>query len=144
MCATAPESIVDDASGARGEVGALPPGGRKAEVAIDKFVEGAHEVFAVLSIVVALHVVCPVMDSSEPVLLLVAIACVADALGVLAEIDVPELGDLLEDFVVQETVVVRASGLDGTTAPPAATFSGGAWYALHGTWSPGSISHSCH
>jgi len=86
----------------------------------------------------------PVVDCTEPVLLLVAVAGVADSLWVPAEIDVLELGYLREDLLVQETVVVRASGLDGTTAPPAAAFSGGARYALQGARSPRSSGRSRH
>jgi len=120
------------------------PGSGEAEVTFDKFVEGGHEVVLVLCIAEALNVVCPVVDSSEPVLLFVTIASIADALGVLAEIDVPKLGDLLEDLMVQEAVVVRTGGLDSTTAPPAATFSFGAWCTLHWTRSPSCSSHSRH
>jgi len=120
------------------------PGGAEAEAACDKFVERGVEVLLVSAIAVALHIVSPVVDCTEPVLLLVAISGVANAFGVLAEVDVLERGNLREDLVVQETVVVRASGLNGSTAPPAATFSDSARSAFHWARSPGGIGHSCH
>jgi len=107
-------------------------------------VEGGHPVSLVFGILIALNVVCPVVDSSEPVLLLVAIAGIADALGIPAKIDVRQTGDFSEDLMVQETVVVRTGGLDSTTAPPAATFSYGAWCTFHWPWCPFGKSHSRH
>jgi len=90
-------------------------------------------------VLISLDVVGPVEDGTEPL----GGFILANSFWVLTKVNVLELINLREHILLEVSVVVRASCLDGTTAPPAAA-GVASWTAFHWAGSPGSVRHGSH
>lgn len=114
-----PETIVDDSTSSRDEVSSVVERGCAVEAAIDELVQRCEPVFSVFSDGISLDIFGPVEDCSKPFSFII----LANTFGVLAQVDVAQLGYSREHLLVEVSVVVGASSLNCTASPPATSLS---------------------
>lgn len=93
--------------------------GCSVEAAIDKLIQRCEPVVSVLSDRISLDIFCPVEDCPKPFSFII----LANTFGVLAQVDVAQLGYSRKHLLVEISVVVRASSLNCTASPPATSLS---------------------
>lgn len=119
MRSSGPVAVVDDATRSRSKVSTVDDRCSTLEATVNKLLKRGEEGLFLTLPGVSLDVVGPVEKSTEPLRL----RMLAHGFRIRADINVflYERIDLGDNFFVEETIVVRSCGLDGTTSPPAAT-----------------------